>query len=115
MGEIIGTILGIAVLCLIVSFAVSLIRGENNPTGFIGVKVIKRGSLSKKQVECPSCHSVLEYTVRNVWYGGTDLDGKHLCHYIKCPVCRENVLVYKEERKETNNENSWPATQGDVV
>lgn len=106
MGEIIGTILGIAVLCLLAIAVLLITSGENNPTGFFGVKVIKRGALSKKQVECLNCHSVLEYTVRNVWYGGTDLDGEHLCHYIKCPVCNENVLVYKEERKEANNENS---------
>lgn len=105
MGEIIGIILGIAALCLILAFAVSLITGENNPMGSFRVKVIKRGALSKKQVECPICHSVLEYTVRNVWYGGKDFDGEHLCHYIKCPVCNESVLVYKEGLKENNNED----------
>lgn len=73
--------------------------------GSFRVKVIKRGALSKKRVECLNCHSVLEYTVRNVWYGGMDLDDKYLYHYIKCPVCNESVLVYKEERKENNNED----------
>lgn len=62
-----------------------------------GVRVIKKGKLPKEEVECPCCHSIIEYTKRNVWYGGKSIDGKMLRHYVDCPVCHENILVREEK------------------
>ena len=61
------------------------------------VKIIKCGKIPKEKAECPYCHSIIEYTKRNVWYGGKSIDGKMLRHYVDCPVCHENILVREEE------------------
>ena len=65
-----------------------------------GIRVVKRGEIPKHQVECPHCHSIIEYTRHNVWYGGSRWEGKilRLLHYIDCPVCHENIAV-REEKK----------------
>lgn len=62
-----------------------------------GMRVVRKGKLPKEKVECPYCHSIIEYTKRNVWYGGKSIDGKMLRHYVDCPVCHENILVREEE------------------
>ena len=62
-----------------------------------GIRVVKKGKLPKEKVECPCCHSIIEYTKRNVWYGGKSIDGKMLRHYVDCPVCHENILVREEK------------------
>lgn len=62
-----------------------------------GIRVVKKGKLPKGKVECPCCHSIIEYTKQNVWYGGKSIDGKMLRYYVDCPVCHENILVREEK------------------
>lgn len=71
-----------------------------------GIRVVKRGEIPKHQVECPHCHSIIEYTRHNVWYGGSRWEGKilRLLHYIDCPVCHENIVVREEEKDKGGND-----------
>lgn len=71
-----------------------------------GIRVVKRGEIPKHQVECPFCHSIIEYTRSNVWYGGSRWEGKilRLLHYIDCPVCHENIVVREEEKDKGRND-----------
>ena len=71
-----------------------------------GIRVVKRGEIPKYQVECPHCHSIIEYTRHNVWYGGSRWEGKilRLLHYIDCPVCHENIVVREEEKDKGGND-----------
>lgn len=62
-----------------------------------GIRVVKKGKIPTQKVECLHCHSIIEYTRRNVWYGGKSIDGKMLRHYVDCPVCHENILVREEK------------------
>ena len=57
------------------------------------MKVLKYGKIQPKQVSCPNCNSLLEYT-------DADLDYTSLpCRFgedkvgLKCPVCSETILL----------------------
>lgn len=65
------------------------------------VKVIKEGTVLRKQIECPECHSVLEYSNINLnedynyEYANINVvsisylssESKKTEYYVKCPVC----------------------------
>lgn len=103
MEVIIKTILvGVLTACTMVAvlYVLSCIYMELKRKDFrskSGIRVVKKGKMPKEKVECPCCHSIIEYTKQNVWYGGKSIDGKMLRHYVDCPVCHENILVREEK------------------
>jgi len=86
------------VMCVAIMFFFLLICKEFSAIEMRpNIRVVKRGKIPTEKVECPYCHSIIEYTKRNVWYGGKSIDGKMLRHYVDCPVCHENILVREEK------------------
>ena len=98
MGIFRGIIAAAAIIAIL--FTLNCIYVELKKKGSCsksGMRVIKKGKIPTKRIECLHCHSIVEYTKRDVWYGGKSIDGKMLRHYVDCPVCHENILVREEE------------------
>lgn len=62
-------------------------------------KVIKYGEgyASTNQVECSSCHSVIEYTRSDVVsevYWSRELVKVFEVAYIDCPVCKADIKIF---------------------
>lgn len=54
------------------------------------MRIVKRGQIPeeiKREVECSKCHSILEYTAKDIKYEDRPCGGQ----YIKCPVCDNNI------------------------
>ena len=54
-----------------------------------GIRVIKKGKIPTKKVECLHCHSIIEYDTMKVEY-------KYF-PYIICPVCNEQIMLGQEK------------------
>ena len=90
---VVGALTAFAIMAVLYALnCIVVLREEKD-----GIRVVKKGKLPKEKVECPCCHSIIEYTKQNVWYGGKSIDGKMLRHYVDCPVCHENILVREEK------------------
>lgn len=59
-----------------------------------GIRVIKKGKIPAKRVECLHCHSIIEYDTTTVEY-------EHFMDkpypYIICPICNEQIMLGREE------------------
>jgi len=84
------------------AFLLSLIVGLCKDTFFSadkksGMRVIKKGKISTKRVECLHCHSIIEYDPMKVEY--EPLMGENF-PYIICPVCNEQIMLGREKGEE---------------
>lgn len=59
-----------------------------------GIRVVKKGKIPTKKVECLHCHSIIEYDTMKVEY---EQIMDKFYPYIICPVCHENILVREEK------------------
>lgn len=101
---VVGALTAFAIMAVL--YALNCIVEWREKRSKSGIRVVKRGEIPKHQVECPFCHSIIEYTRHNVWYGGSRWEGKilRLLHYIDCPVCHENIVVREEEKDKGKND-----------
>ena len=100
MEEIIETIV-VAVLtsCTMVAvlFVLNCIYMGLKRKGFRsknGVRIIKKGKIPTKKVECLHCHSIIEYDTMKVEY--EQFMDKYF-PYIICPVCNEQIMLGQEK------------------
>ena len=85
------------------AFLLSLIVGLFKDTFFStdkksGMRVVKKGKIPTKKVECLHCHSIIEYDTMKVEY--EQIMDKYY-PYIICPVCNEQIMLGQEN----NNKN----------
>ena len=59
-----------------------------------GMRVVKKGKVPTKKVECLHCHSIIEYDTLKVEY--EPLMGENF-PYIICPVCNEQIMLGREK------------------
>lgn len=81
------------------AFLLSLIVGLCKDTFFStdkksGMRVIKKGKIPTKKVECLHCHSIIEYDTMKVEYEQV-MDEYY--PYIVCPVCNEQIMLGQEK------------------
>lgn len=59
-----------------------------------GIRVVKKGKIPTKKVECLHCHSIIEYDTMKV-------EHEHIMDkyypYIICPICNEQIMLGQEE------------------
>lgn len=96
IGNIFAALVCAVLFGVLVFLAITIIKDAVTEHERHGIKVIKRGKEPKKQVECPNCHSIIEYNKRGEWYGGI-IENK-LTHFVRCPICQEHVITREEER-----------------
>lgn len=59
-----------------------------------GIRVIKKGKIPAKRVECLHCHSIIEYDTMKVEY---EQSMDEYFPYIICPVCNERIMLGQEK------------------
>lgn len=59
-----------------------------------GIRVVKKGKVPTKKVECLHCHSIIEYDTMKVEY--EQIMDKYY-PYIICPVCNEQIMLGQEK------------------
>lgn len=59
-----------------------------------GMRIIKKGKIPTKKVECLHCHSIIEYDTMKVEYEQA-MDEYY--PYIICPVCNEQIMLGREK------------------
>lgn len=62
-----------------------------------GIRVVKKGKVPTKKVECLHCHSIIEYDTMKV--ENEQIMDKYY-PYIVCPVCNELIML---GQKNNNN------------
>jgi hypothetical protein len=63
-----------------------------------GIRVVKKGKIPTKKVECLHCHSIIEYDTMKVEY--EQAMDKYF-PYIICPLCNEQIMLGKENTQTT--------------
>ena len=64
------------------------------PSGRYGIRVIKKGKIPTKRVECLHCHSIIEYDTMKVEY---EQFMDEYYPYIICPVCNEQIMLGRKK------------------
>lgn len=59
-----------------------------------GMRVIKKGKIPTKKVECLHCHSIIEYDTMKVEHQPI-MDTYY--PYIVCPICNEQIVLGREK------------------
>lgn len=59
-----------------------------------GIRVVKKGKIPTKKVECLHCHSIIEYDTMKVEY--EQAMDKYF-PYIICPVCDMQIMLGQEK------------------
>lgn len=59
-----------------------------------GIRVVKKGKIPTKKVECLHCHSIIEYDTMKVEHQPI-MDTFY--PYIICPVCNEQIMLGQEK------------------
>lgn len=59
-----------------------------------GIRVVKKGKIPTKKVECLHCHSIIEYDIIKVEY--EQAMDKYF-PYIICPVCDKQIMLGQEK------------------
>lgn len=59
-----------------------------------GIRVVKKGKIPTKKVECLHCHSIIEYDTIKVEHQPI-MDTFY--PYIVCPVCNEQIMLGQEK------------------
>lgn len=59
-----------------------------------GIRVVKKGKIPAKRVECLHCHSIIEYDTMKVEY--EQFMDKYF-PYIICPVCDMQIMLGQEK------------------
>lgn len=100
MEDIIKTILVgalTAITIVAVLYALNCIYMELKKKDFrskSGIRVVKKGKIPTKRVECLHCHSIIEYDTLKVEY--EQFMDKYY-PYIICPFCNEQIMLGREE------------------
>lgn len=66
----------------------------------MAIKIIKNTMDEPIEIECETCHSILSYTLPDVKKIEVNFLG--MIYYDKgfeCPVCKNNVIIYRAARK----------------
>lgn len=59
-----------------------------------GIRVVKKGKIPTKKVECLHCHSIIEYDTMKVEY---EQIMDKFYPYIICPVCDMQIMLGQEK------------------
>lgn len=59
-----------------------------------GIRVVKKGKIPTKKVECLHCHSIIEYDTMKVEH--EQIMDKYY-PYIICPFCNEQIMLGREK------------------